>query len=188
MEWYAVLFWIWLVVSVVILVLRRMGVVGGDRTTSSEPERADPLARTWAPPPPDPDAPVVAASPAPAPAVAAPTLADLLAGITLPHELVPLTQSAATADPANHLVVSTTRASAEAVTAGLAEELEGLGYTVSTTGPRTILAEGPRGQVAAEIHADGATVMEGGARRFPTAESGAVVVELRTGRSGGLAG
>ncbi|QGG95161.1 hypothetical protein [Actinomarinicola tropica] len=201
MEWYAVLFWIWLVVSLAILVLRRLNVIGTSSRTE-EPPAVDPASRVWAPPPTDPDAPLTP-DPAPGGAPASPpvpssirveevpaahvppptraTLAELLAGITLPHELVPLTQSLDSTDLATHLVVATTRATPEVVGTGLAEELEKLGYEVRSLDDRRAVAEGERGRVSLEIHPDGATVMDGGARRFPTAESGSVVVELRAG-------
>lgn len=179
MEWYAILFWIWFAVSVVILVLRRLKVIGAGRDPAEEPEAVAPLDRTWAPPPPDPDAPLAPVTAGSGPVIGArPTLAELLAGITLPHELVPLTQSLGT-DPATELVVSTRSASAEVVGTGLADELERLGYAVAPTGERTAIAEGARGRVELEVHADGATVFDGGARRFPTADAGSVVVVLR---------
>lgn len=215
MRWYAVLFWLWLFGSLVILVVRR---TSRQRQPEVEPTTVDPLQRVWDPPPPesgddgplsgatttDPDrvgappldaAPVdppsdgpgpvdaarATAEPAAAPlrGVHAPTLGELLAGITLPHELVPLTQLGPTTDIASHLVVATDRASAETVREGLTDELERLGYSVVWTAITTALAEGPRGQVAVVVHPDGSTVLDGGTRRFPSATTGTVVVELR---------
>ena len=45
MEWYAILFWIWFAVSVVILVLRRLKVIGSGRDRAEDPEVVAPLAR-----------------------------------------------------------------------------------------------------------------------------------------------
>lgn len=206
MRWYAILFWIWLVVSLVILVLRRTGGARG-RDATEPAAVADPLSRSWAPPPADPDAPLdppsdgragvaglddttatappshpaddasVPSSPAPSgPA----TLPDLLAGIALPHDLVPLTQHGVT-DMSRHLVLATDRAGADVVREGLVDELRRLGYDVVPTGPLDVVAEGPRGRIAAEIHPSAAAVVDGGTPRFPTALPGTVVVELRAG-------
>lgn len=109
------------------------------------------------------------------------TLPDLLAGITLPHELVPLTQVDVPIDLASHVVVSTTKAPAQVVREGLTEELERLGYSVEQETMMTLVATGPRGRVTVDVHPDGTAVQESGAPRFPTAPEGSVVVELRAG-------
>ena len=108
------------------------------------------------------------------------TLAELLSGITLPHELVPLTHFGDTADLDTHVVVATNRASAEMVGTGLADALERLGFTVETTDEHTAVAEGPRGRLSIVVHPDGSAVLDGATHRFPTASTGTVVVELRT--------
>lgn len=107
------------------------------------------------------------------------TLPELLAGITLPYGLVPLTQSSGSHDLATHIVVATSSAPADEVTQGLTDELERLGYTVSRTGQYLRLAEGSRGEVGFEVHPNAASVVDSGAPRFPTAAPGTVVVELR---------
>jgi hypothetical protein len=212
MRWYAALFWLWLLGSLIILVVRRT-----NRSSDVEQpaERVDPLLKEWAPPPPldpgDPERPDPgdlggpvsggrtggepptggsgdptididdpAASRLDDAAPARVTLADLLSGITLPHELVPLTQFGGTGDLDTHVVVATNRASAEMVGTGLADELERLGFSVETTGENTAVAEGPRGRLSIVVHPDGSAVLDGGTHRFPTASTGTVVVELRT--------
>jgi len=166
-----------------------------------------PAEKVWpAPPPPDPDddtyrmdpaerghqpaaaAPTAAGDPAPrasdesGPALvgSAPraTLPELLAGITLPHELVPLTQGDVAVDLATHVVVTTDKASAEQVTGSMCSELEKLGYDIDRQSMLTLRATGPRGAVRVEVHPDGAAVLDGSLRRFPTAREGSVVVEL----------
>jgi hypothetical protein len=203
MRWYAVLFWIWVALSVGIFLYRR--VTGAGRT--EEPDRDEapsPLARQWAPPPrdadvpsgtdrgaasevgtdipeptaPTPTAPMVDPPPTPGAPAAGRSLIDLLEGISLPHDLVPLTQAAASSGPITSLVASTTSATPEEVGTALADELERLGYTVAPTGDQTALAQGPRGAVEIEIHPDAARAYDGGAPRFPTAAPGSVVVEL----------
>lgn len=109
------------------------------------------------------------------------TLPELLAGITLPHELVPLTQINVAVDLATHVVVATEKANAETVATGLTEELERLGYEVQRESMTKLTAVGSRGIVRVEIHPDGAGVHDGGARRFPTAADHMVVVELHAG-------
>lgn len=116
------------------------------------------------------------------PATGASTLPELLAGITLPHELVPLTQiDDALIDLSTHVIVATERANAEVVRAGMAEELERLGYDVEQVSVTHLVATGPRGRVLVDIHPDGPNATEGGVARFPTAPERSVVVELRVG-------
>lgn len=202
MRWYAVLFWIWVVASLGVFLWRRVNASDADEQAEDQPPSA--LTKQWAPPPPDPDAPPeradedVAApadsSPArptvpgtiaaagPASSGAPPSLADLLQGIALPCDLVPLTQSVTTTGPMTELVAGTTSARADEVGTALADEIERLGYTVSTINDRLALAEGPRGAVEIEIHPDAGSATDGGALKFPTAESGTVVVELRVAK------
>lgn len=197
MRWYAVLFWIWVAVSLGIFLYRRVTGVGRSDDAATE-DPVSPLDREWAPPPPDPEglgddgptvgAPIVAdvstpSSPPQSPATGTRSLVDLLEGIRLPHDLVPLTQSAPSSGPITSLVAGTTTATAEEVGTALADELERLGYSVTTTGDQTALAEGPRGAVEIEIHPDAAHAYDGGNPRFPTASSGSVVVEMRVGQT-----
>lgn len=119
------------------------------------------------------------AMPDPVPTTA--TLPELLAGITLPHELVPLTQIDVPLDLATHVVVATEKANADTVATGLTEELERLGYEVQRESMTKLTAAGSRGIVGVEIHPDGASVLDGGIRRFPTAAERMVVVELHAG-------
>lgn len=109
------------------------------------------------------------------------TLPDLLAGVTLPHELVPLTQVGVAIDLATHVVVATRKAPYEVVATGLTAELERLGYEVDRGSMTELTARGERGVVRVVIHPDGANVHDAGIRRFPTAEEHAVVVELFAG-------
>jgi hypothetical protein len=211
-----VLFWIWVVVSLVLLVMRRLGtrrtelaagspVTGGPPADPAATEPRDPAAKVWpAPPPPDPGddtfrlapdhAAPSSAHPEPAPehrevlppprdfSAEQPTLPDLLEGIRLPHDLVPLTQFAGeVADLSRHAVLSTTGASADEVRAGMQAELERLGYSVEHLTMMHLAAAGDRGTLLVDIHPDGAGVSEAGIARFPTAPGGSVVVELRVG-------
>lgn len=210
MRWYAILFWIWVVVSLGILVWRRVNGSGEDDGDVLVEEPSSALTKQWAPPPPDPEAPAApgapfesdpstddqrtppagpppppASDPSPPPSRVGTTLAELLSGITLPHGLVPLTQSLPASGPATSIVVATESAGPEQVATALADEIEGLGYTVRTTGEHTALAEGPRGAVEIEIHPHAGASAEGGSLRFPTAGANSVVVELRVAGSAG---
>ncbi|MFP4511374.1 MAG: hypothetical protein ACLFRV_00340 [Acidimicrobiales bacterium] len=221
-QWVVVLFWIWVVVSLVIFVARRVRsrrtkLAGG---SDVEPAPASPgalLDKEWPEPPPpepgddsfrlDPHAPPEPPDPSstdtplgdhdeprppstghvPPPAdtpgipTGAPTLPELLAGITLPHELVPLTQLDTRIDVATHVIVATEKASAEVVRDGMIDELERLGYDIEHESMMHLVATGPRGRVLIDIHPDGPGVTEAGVARFPTAPEGSVVVELRVG-------
>ncbi len=109
------------------------------------------------------------------------TLPELLAGITLPHELVPLTQIDTDIDLATHVVVATKKVPAETVAEGLVAELERLGYQIERPTMTELTAQGERGTLRLLIHPDGSHVHDGGTRRFPTAEEKMVVVELFAG-------
>lgn len=222
-QWVVVLFWIWVVVSLVVFVIRR---VRSRRTKLARGSDLEPapasssglLDKEWPePPPPEPGDDTFRLDPRPSPEPApdpsstngplgdhddetpgstgsvpppadppgiptgTPTLPELLAGITLPHELVPLTQLDARVDVATHVVVATEKASAELVRTGMIDELERLGYEIEHISMMHLAASGPRGRVLVDIHPDGPGVTESGTARFPTAPQGSVVVELRVG-------
>jgi hypothetical protein len=225
-RWAAYIFWIWLFVSLVILVMRRMNARRASEGSSPQAERppgasttdpsvspaplvgqstSPPAEKVWpAPPPPDPDddtyrmdpseasattvGPGTAADRSTSPGSSSPgiptpgaprsSLPELLAGITLPHELVPLTQSDVSIDLATHIVVYTNKASAEVVTASMCQELEALGYDIERESMLKVRAASERGALLVEVHPDGAAVLDGSVRRFPTAMEGSVVVEL----------
>ena len=109
------------------------------------------------------------------------TLPELLAGIALPCDLLPLTQSDPTIDLSTHILLVTRTANPREVRQGLVDELERLGYTVSHDSMVVLVATGPRGRVLVDIHPDAAGVVDAGVPRFPTAGPDSVVVELRTG-------
>jgi hypothetical protein len=192
MRWYAILFWLWVLISLAILVLRRLN---GSRRDDEAPEApSSALTKEWAPPPADPSVPTPEAGPtaapdpvsndvprpvpASAPRSAPMSIVGLLEGISLPHGLVPLTQSSASG-LGSTLVACTDTASPEDVGTALADELERLGYSITTTGDQTALADGPRGTIEIEIHPSSSTAVDGGTLRFPTAPPGSVVVEMR---------
>ncbi len=109
---------------------------------------------------------------APSPPALRPPVAEAVQGIAMPCDLLPVV------DPDNSMLVrghtarfSTTTATVRAVAAGLADELERLGYTVGgldtvSAGTTTLLAERDGVAVTAEVSVDDDTE--------------AVVAELRT--------
>lgn len=179
MRWYAVLFYLWLLVSVVVLVRRRLGRAAdrADHLDDLSPPRPDhSLAeRPWPRP--------GEAGPPTVPHVERPVSTDtplprLLEGIRLPADLAPLTHLGP-APAGERLVLVTRSAPAAVVAAALADELERLGYEVASLTDTVAVARGERGAVEVEVHPDGATAELDGVRRFPTADEGSVVVELR---------
>jgi hypothetical protein len=195
MRWYAMLFWLWVVISLGIFVWRRLNGTRHDDEAPEAPSSA--LTKEWAPPPVDPEAPtagdptsddaspqdrpppehVLSPEPPPVGRPASTSIVELLEGISLPHGLVPLTQSSPTG-PGSTLVAATDTAPPEDVGTALADELERLGYTITTTGDQTALAQGRRGTIEIEIHPSSSTAVDGGTLRFPTAPPGSVVVEM----------
>lgn len=207
MRWYAILFWLWFLVSIVALVVRRTGrsARSAEPASSTSDTRTDLGPRSWPPPPPDPDGrpdPVdrpdpdggvddvptaePGAEPVPGPvgtnghtSGAGPaSLPELLAGIVLPHDLVPVTQGAAV-DLATHAVFATDRAGGRDVREALVDELGRLGFEVVPTDVNSFTASNERGQVTVVVHPSPASEVEAGAPRFPTVSAGSVVVELR---------
>jgi hypothetical protein len=106
-----------------------------------------------------------------APTPGRPTVAEAVAGIALPCELVPLVGGEARLDP-YRVVFSTDRADAAAVGAGLADELERLGYSLRSISDSEAVA------VRADLSVAVAVVTDLAA--FPTAPPGGVVVVLST--------
>lgn len=184
------------------------GASSSGSPSSQVDSASDPSQRVWpAPPPLDPTDDTFRIEPTEAPSAAEPpaadaepagrstppsepgvntagigaTLPELLAGITLPHELVPLTQVGVSIDLATHVVVATQKAPYEVVVEGLTTELERLGYGVDRSSMTELLASGERGIVKVLVHPDGSTVTDAGLPRFPTAEEHTVVVELFAG-------
>ncbi len=108
------------------------------------------------------------------------TVAELVRGITLPPDLVPLTHTSPTA--ADHVVFISTATEGTAVGPDIADALEKIGLTVAPISANEITASRPgMGSMHVAIHEAPHTVMRADGPAFPTAPTGSVVVELWTG-------
>lgn len=106
------------------------------------------------------------------------TLAELLAGIRMPCDLVPLPDAAARPGSRESVAFATTDHRAEEVGAALAAELERLGFRVHPLGGDELLATRGDGELKAAVHRRAGQVAVAGQPAFPTARPEAVAVQL----------
>ncbi len=208
-SFFVILFWAWVAVSAVLLVSRFMGrnrATSDSPTTETGHLTAgvlEPSTQLLHPPAAvdldlgdldldlDLDkVPAVAAridlsdSPTPpppaAPAGSGATVAELVQGIMMPAELVPLTHAGPTGG--DHVVFVSTTADSADVGPALADALEEIGLSIEPVSANEIVAtrEG-QGSMHAAIHITPHTVLRNGGPAFPTASPESVVVELWTG-------
>ena len=109
------------------------------------------------------------------------SVAQILAGISMPCDLVPLTGTDPSEDlaAATRVVFCTTGHAAGQVGLSLADELERIGMAVNGTGASSAMATNDVGCVELTIYANPETVNVGNAPAFPTAPSDSVVVEIK---------
>ncbi len=197
----AVLFWAWVLVSIVIFLRRRAAkratarqetTVGAvkpfSRREEVTPDDADlhapipagvgataPSASAPAPPSPPPGFEAGAAPvidrPMPRSAPAA-GIADALVGIRMPCDLVPLVLDRLATD---HITLSTTGHPAEEVGTALADEVERLGYVVRPLSDHEVLATRGGTDLRLTIRPPGP---DGSHLLHPTARQDSVVVEI----------
>ncbi|MEY2452785.1 MAG: hypothetical protein QOD92_2359 [Acidimicrobiaceae bacterium] len=105
------------------------------------------------------------------------TVASYLSGISLPHDLVPLTTMLARPAVGDRVAFWTDRAPAEIVGPAFAAELERLGYTVQPLDERTLSAQRDGARLLVMIHADGASAVIGDQLAFSTVPEHSVVIE-----------
>jgi hypothetical protein len=105
-------------------------------------------------------------------------VAELVAGIALPCDLVPLV-TGDELDP-HRAVFATTAHDATEVGAALADELERLGFSLRTVGDTEAVATRAGAELRVRIHDPGPHADRDGRPLFPTAPRGGVVVELTT--------
>ena len=115
------------------------------------------------------------AVPSAAPATA--TVADALRGIELPNGLAPLTTMAPRAGAADR-VAFWTDVPAEIVGPAFGDELERLGYTVSSLDDHTLAAQREDGRLLAIIHPDGHHATIGETQAFESVPELATVIEV----------
>jgi hypothetical protein len=155
------------------------------RLAAAEPAaRPEPAVRSESSAPADSQLEPVA-TPAPSTAaVAAPppekvtTVAAALSGISLPHDLTPLTMVADRPGVGDRVVFSTRSAPPEAVGSALSDELERLGYTVRPLDEQTIAASRGEQRLILVIHPEGAHAKIGDQKAFPAVPDLSVVVEV----------
>ncbi len=107
------------------------------------------------------------------------TLAELLAGIDVPNDLVPIVPEGGGNDRSTASLI--TDAPAAEVGKGVADELERLGYELKVLGSTEILARRGDDFLSVSLVLDPESPDEGGRRRFPTAKEGDVVVDFWVG-------
>jgi hypothetical protein len=116
------------------------------------------------------------------PMVAAPvadaTVAELLSGISLPNDLVPLTTIGPRTGAGDRVAFWTDRAPAEIVGPAFADELERLGYGVSTLDAQSLSAVRDGDRLLIVIHPDGAVANVGGQLAFTSVPENSVVIEV----------
>jgi hypothetical protein len=122
-------------------------------------------------------APAATAAEPPLEPVAA-TVAGLVSGIVLPHDLVPLTTIAPRSAAGDRVAFWTASTPAEVVGPAFASELERLGYTVIARDERSLSAQRDDDRLLVMIHPDGATAIIGDQMAFPSVPEVSVVIEV----------
>ncbi len=192
----AVVFWAWVLVSIVVILRRRatrraiarmeatedalVSPITGEEVSPADADVPVPVAvgaaAPAAPSPPTPpgfDTPTAPIVDRPAPRSApAAGVADALVGIRMPCDLVPLVLDRLATD---HITLSTTGHAAEAVGPALADEIERLGYVVRPISDHEVLATRGTTELRLTIHRPGS---DGRHLLHPTARDGSVVVEI----------
>jgi hypothetical protein len=205
----AVVLWIWVGISVAVLLRRLYRRVGRrpaptvdelieTASTTTPPTTAPPTTdhRTTAPPTPEAAGPVetgrggffAASTDAPAattggvavPGTIRPTVAEALQGVAMPCGLAPVVDgSVAIANPFR-VAFLTDEADAAAVGAALGDELARLGFTLSTAAATELLARKPGVELRVVLYPTAAAAQRGLEKIFPAAPTSAVGVEITT--------
>jgi len=129
------------------------------------------------PPPVEPPAPVEEALAASSAELAGPTLADLLAGVRLPWNLLPTVDHSR--EPSNdRVVLSTTEGEPADVGADVADELERLGFVITTRGEDTAIATRGDDVLGLQIIPDAAGATANNTTRFPNATGTSVALDI----------
>jgi hypothetical protein len=118
-------------------------------------------------------APADAEEPAPKP------ISELVAGISMPCDLSPLVDESNAIDP-QRVVFITSGTTPAKVGAGVADELERLGFTLRTDGDTELVATRDGDRLLVTLHPDPVADRVDGERLFPTATRGSVVVVFHT--------
>ena len=105
------------------------------------------------------------------------TVAEALAGISLPNDLAPLTSMAPRGGTGDR-VAFWTAVPVEVVGPAFGDELERLGYTISPLDADTLAAQRGAARLIAIIHPDGPRATIGGQRAFETVPELSTVIEV----------
>lgn len=212
----AILFWLWLGVSLVVLVVRlirrltRTTPATGDPAPASGSVPAQPTGpvprASWASAPPEPDFAVdrdldpPLDRPPPLPAPATPhgggrggvfaskpeasggraTVVEALQGIVMPCNLTPVIDGSVSIPSPFRVAFLTTDADAVTVGVRLGDELERLGFTLSTMATTELLARRPGAEIRVTVYPTANAARRGIDPIFPAAPDGAVGVEFAT--------
>lgn len=164
MRWYAFLFWAWALISVVILLRRRLGAKNAAISASGPTTRTPALSPVTTTPRQQPSTPTPDQQ----------SLASLLKGIQLPCGLAPLTHSLGATSLDKVAIFATDSASYEETKKELGAEITRLGFELTPLDETTVRAHNNTGDL--EIEFFSSTNLE---RDFSTAAYGSTVVEIR---------
>lgn len=106
-------------------------------------------------------------------------VSELVAGISMPCDLSPLVDESSAVDP-QRVVFITNGTTPAKVGAGVADELERLGFTLRTDGDTELIATRDDDRLLVTLHPDPVADRVDGERLFPTATRGSVVVVFHT--------
>jgi len=108
------------------------------------------------------------------------TVGEAVRGIVMPCGLAPVIDGSQSIPNPFRAAFLTTAANAATVGSGLADELERLGFTLSTSTPTELLARRDAIELRVVLYVNPAAATRGLERLFPAAPPGAVGVELST--------
>lgn len=106
------------------------------------------------------------------------TVASLVSGIALPHDLVPLGEVADRPGVGDRVAFWTNTAPAEAVGPAFSGELLRLGYAITPLDQHTLAAQRGDDQLIIVIHADGPAATIDGKRAFTSVPERSTVIEV----------
>jgi hypothetical protein len=118
-------------------------------------------------------------APTPPPVTAGPSVAELLSGIRLPEDLVPITMMEPRGDIVERVAfASDPGADPKRVGTAFADELQRLGYTVAASGEDQLAATRGTDHLLCQLHVDARYAEIAGKRAFPAVPDNAVVIEV----------
>jgi hypothetical protein len=106
-------------------------------------------------------------------------VAELVQGIVMPCGLSPVVATDRPIDP-YRVAFSTDTAAAEVVGAEVGDELERLGFSLTSTATNRLMATKDGEQLTVTLHTDAASLTMGDTRTYPTIPAGSVLVEFQS--------